>query len=300
MAAAASAPVAPSGSSSGVPSGRVTFIAPDATRAPSAPAFRARSERAFVSGCYGHASRGIAGCLIPDRAVALRRPRAGALVEEIAAARLPLAEPERAPPRAHGARSQPAPDGRDFDHEAQEAVGRVRRVRRDRRPCRRGPRRRRPHPGRARPTQPGRLGAGAPPGRARRAAPGAAQGARDVTPACAAATCTASRRGRWRACAASAARCARTSAELRRTGGAPNVPVPAVLQSIAACESGGDPHAVGGGGRSAASTSSTTARGRASAAAATRPPRPRPSRTAARPCSTPARARRRGPSAAGR
>ena len=35
---------------------------------------------------------------------------------------------------------------------------------------------------------------------------------------------------------------------LRRTGGAPNVPVPAVLQSIAACESGGDPHAVGGGG----------------------------------------------------
>jgi hypothetical protein len=36
--------------------------------------------------------------------------------------------------------------------------------------------------------------------------------------------------------------------ELRRTGGAPNVPVPAVLQSIAACESGGDPRAVGGGG----------------------------------------------------
>jgi Transglycosylase-like domain len=36
--------------------------------------------------------------------------------------------------------------------------------------------------------------------------------------------------------------------ELRRTGGAPNVPVPAVLRSIAACESGGDPHAVGGGG----------------------------------------------------
>ena len=35
---------------------------------------------------------------------------------------------------------------------------------------------------------------------------------------------------------------------LRRSGGAPNVPVPAVLQSIAACESGGDPHAVGGGG----------------------------------------------------
>jgi Transglycosylase-like domain len=35
---------------------------------------------------------------------------------------------------------------------------------------------------------------------------------------------------------------------LRRTGGAPDVPVPAVLRSIAACESGGDPHAVGGGG----------------------------------------------------
>ena len=35
--------------------------------------------------------------------------------------------------------------------------------------------------------------------------------------------------------------------ELRRTGGAPNVKVPAVLRSIAACESGGDPHAVGGG-----------------------------------------------------
>ena len=36
--------------------------------------------------------------------------------------------------------------------------------------------------------------------------------------------------------------------DLRRTGGAPDVPVPAVLQAIAACESGGDPHAVGGGG----------------------------------------------------
>jgi Transglycosylase-like domain len=35
---------------------------------------------------------------------------------------------------------------------------------------------------------------------------------------------------------------------LRRTGGAPDVPVPAALQSIAACESGGDPRAVGGGG----------------------------------------------------
>ena len=36
--------------------------------------------------------------------------------------------------------------------------------------------------------------------------------------------------------------------EQRRTGGAPDVAVPAVLQSIAACESGGDPRAIGGGG----------------------------------------------------
>jgi Transglycosylase-like domain len=36
--------------------------------------------------------------------------------------------------------------------------------------------------------------------------------------------------------------------ELHRTGGAPDVPVPGVLQSIAACESGGNPRAVGGGG----------------------------------------------------
>jgi hypothetical protein len=36
--------------------------------------------------------------------------------------------------------------------------------------------------------------------------------------------------------------------ELRRTGGAPKAALPAVLRSIAACESGGDPHAVGGGG----------------------------------------------------
>ena len=35
---------------------------------------------------------------------------------------------------------------------------------------------------------------------------------------------------------------------LRRTGGAPDVRVPAVLQSIAACESGGNPRAVGFGG----------------------------------------------------
>jgi hypothetical protein len=35
---------------------------------------------------------------------------------------------------------------------------------------------------------------------------------------------------------------------LRRAGGAPDVPVPGVLRSIAACESGGNPRAVGGGG----------------------------------------------------
>jgi hypothetical protein len=35
---------------------------------------------------------------------------------------------------------------------------------------------------------------------------------------------------------------------LRRTGGAPAVAIPSVLASIAACESGGDPRAVGGGG----------------------------------------------------
>jgi hypothetical protein len=35
---------------------------------------------------------------------------------------------------------------------------------------------------------------------------------------------------------------------LRRTAGAPDVHVPTVLRSIAACESGGDPRAVGGGG----------------------------------------------------
>ncbi|MTD43419.1 hypothetical protein GKE82_03640 [Conexibacter sp. W3-3-2] len=36
---------------------------------------------------------------------------------------------------------------------------------------------------------------------------------------------------------------------LRRTGGAPAVPIPAALASIAACESGGNPRAIGGGGR---------------------------------------------------
>jgi hypothetical protein len=35
---------------------------------------------------------------------------------------------------------------------------------------------------------------------------------------------------------------------LRRTGGAPAVAIPSVLASIAACESGGDPRAIGGGG----------------------------------------------------
>jgi transglycosylase-like protein len=36
--------------------------------------------------------------------------------------------------------------------------------------------------------------------------------------------------------------------ELRRTGGAPDVRIPGALASIAACESGGNPRAVGGGG----------------------------------------------------
>ena len=34
----------------------------------------------------------------------------------------------------------------------------------------------------------------------------------------------------------------------RRYGGAPNVPIPAVLASIAQCESGGDPRAISAGG----------------------------------------------------
>jgi hypothetical protein len=36
--------------------------------------------------------------------------------------------------------------------------------------------------------------------------------------------------------------------DLRRTGGAPDVAIPAALDAIAACESGGNPRAVGGGG----------------------------------------------------
>ncbi len=35
----------------------------------------------------------------------------------------------------------------------------------------------------------------------------------------------------------------------KRTGGAPNVPIPGALSSIASCESGGDPQAVSPGGR---------------------------------------------------
>ncbi len=37
-------------------------------------------------------------------------------------------------------------------------------------------------------------------------------------------------------------------ADLERTGGAPDVAIPAALAGIAVCESGGDPRAVGGGG----------------------------------------------------
>jgi hypothetical protein len=36
--------------------------------------------------------------------------------------------------------------------------------------------------------------------------------------------------------------------EAKRTGGAPNVAIPSQLASIAACESGGNPRAIGGGG----------------------------------------------------
>jgi hypothetical protein len=36
--------------------------------------------------------------------------------------------------------------------------------------------------------------------------------------------------------------------DLRRTGGAPDVAIPAAPDAIAACESGGNPRAVGGGG----------------------------------------------------
>lgn len=36
--------------------------------------------------------------------------------------------------------------------------------------------------------------------------------------------------------------------DLRRTGGAPDVAIPPALAGIAACESGGDPGAIGGGG----------------------------------------------------
>jgi hypothetical protein len=40
----------------------------------------------------------------------------------------------------------------------------------------------------------------------------------------------------------------RASRERQRTGGAPAVAIPAQLSAIAACESGGDPQAIGGGG----------------------------------------------------
>jgi hypothetical protein len=40
----------------------------------------------------------------------------------------------------------------------------------------------------------------------------------------------------------------RTLRKLRSTGGAPNIAIPGALASIAACESGGNPAAIGGGG----------------------------------------------------
>ncbi len=43
-------------------------------------------------------------------------------------------------------------------------------------------------------------------------------------------------------------RAARADVRERRHGGAPNVPIPAVLESIAQCESHGDPRAISAGG----------------------------------------------------
>jgi len=43
-------------------------------------------------------------------------------------------------------------------------------------------------------------------------------------------------------------RLSRRLRRLRATGGAPNVAIPASLSAIAACESGGNPRAIGGGG----------------------------------------------------
>ena len=112
-----------------------------------APTFRGRSERAFVSGCYGR-------CFARDRRVPDTRPRRGVAPASrrrtrggdrrgTAPARLNPKGRRRV--RIQRVRMR-APVGRDFDDEAQEAVGRVRRVRRDRRPCRGGPRRRRAPP----------------------------------------------------------------------------------------------------------------------------------------------------------
>ena len=133
-------------------------------------------------------------------------------------------------------------------------LGRVRRVRRDRRPRRGGPRRRRARDpaaaARSPRTSPVDLRRWpTPPGRARACC--AWRGARR---ACADATCAARTSAgvrtwsleRLRARAPSPARS--TCRALRRTGGAPDVPVPGRPAAIAACESGGDPHAVGGGG----------------------------------------------------
>ena len=63
----------------------------------------------------------------------------------------------------------------------------------------------------------------------------------------------------------------------------PTSPVPGALQAIAACESGGNPRAVGGGGAFRGKYQFDYGDlGAASAAAATRRRRPRPSRIAAR------------------
>ena len=194
-----------------------------------------------------------------------------------------------------------APAGRDFDDEDQQAPGRMRRVRRDRRPCRGGPGRR------ATPTRrplsahsPIAPALAQPPGRARGAAPGAPQGAPGTRP----------RAPRLRApradlvAGAAAARAPRPAPRRPRAAQDRRRPRRAdpgrCCTSIAACESGGNPRAVGGGGAFRGKYQFDYGTWARSAAAAIPRPRPRPSRIAAPRCSTRAPARRPGRSAGGR
>ena len=215
---------------------------------PFGPEANERSRRAAtVSGRAGSQGRADA------RRAPWRRagPRAGALVEEIAAARLPRAEPERAPPRAQGVRS---PARRPLDvTSTMKPKNLLPSAARAPWPAPLPPRR---SPPTAPPPPAAPLAPHSPiastlaerAGRARRPAPRAAQGA-PGRPA---------RAPRLRApradvvaapgCGASAARCAPTCASCAGRGGAPDVAIPAALRAIAACESGGNPRAVGGGG----------------------------------------------------